>query len=170
MAPFTAAAPLSIDDIRGLANQALCDYSRYYRIKAEQIASEINKKLLDCTTYSLEASGVDYTPDLKPINSEAHPAAFLSESHPTTEPTSASIEQPTALEDEELAHLQEEVDRLLDKSLDEKAQVNAATPPASRPSSPFYPPAGVVRFSAGRTVGSGFYANESLIMTNAHVV
>jgi S1-C subfamily serine protease len=174
MAPFTSAAPLSIDDIRGSSNRALCDYSRYDRIEAEQIASEINKRRLDCTTHSGETSGVDYTPDVKSSHSESRPTALSPDQQPTTEPASASIEQPAALEDEELAHLQEEVqkeaDRLLDKSREEKAQVNAAPNPAARPSSPFYPPAGVVRISAGRTVGSGFYANESLIVTNAHVV
>lgn len=35
---------------------------------------------------------------------------------------------------------------------------------------PYDPPSAVVRISAGRRVGSGFYADESLIVTNAHVV
>jgi S1-C subfamily serine protease len=168
------AVPLSIDDIRGSSNQALCNYSRYDRVEAEQIASEMRKRNLDCTAHSQETSGVDYMPDMAPINTNTPSRPLPPNAGNTTEPASTSVDQPRGLDEEEIAHLQEEVrkeaDLLLDQPRREKRPLAPPAPTETLAPSAFYPPAGVVRISAGRMVGSGFYADESLIVTNAHVV
>ena len=173
-APSTHAVPLSIDDIRGSSNQALCHFSHYDRVEAEQIAREISKRGLDCSSSEQETSGLDYTPAVAPRHSGTPSSSPTVNASNPAEPASLSLGQPSSVEEEELAHLQEEVqkesERLLKQSREEKKPIATPVPSGSQSATPFYPPAGVVRISTGKTVGSGFYANETLIVTNAHVV
>lgn len=168
------AVPLSIDDIRGSSNKVLCNYSRYDRVESEQIASEMRKRNLDCTAHSQETSGVDYTPDVAPINTNTPSRPLPPNAGNTTAPANTSVNQRYGPDEEDIAHLQDEVRKEADLLLDQpRLEKRPVAPPAAAETlapSPFYPPAGVVRISAGRMVGSGFYADESLIVTNAHVV
>jgi S1-C subfamily serine protease len=173
-APSSPAVPLSIDDIRGSSNQALCHFSRFDRIEAGEIAREIGKRGLDCSAPDQDTAGLDYTPEVVPKKTGTlSPPLAVTADNPA-EPTSLSVDQPSSVEEEELAHLQEEVQkesqRLLSQVPQEKRPIDIPAPSVSQTATPFYPPAGVIRISAGRMVGSGFYADESLIVTNAHVV
>ena len=117
---------------------------------------------------------MDYTPEVVPNKTGTlSPPLAVTADNPA-EPTSLSVDQPSSVEEEELAHLQEEVQkesqRLLSQVPQEKRPIDIPAPSVSQTATPFYPPAGVIRISAGRMVGSGFYADESLIVTNAHVV
>lgn len=168
------AVELTIDQIRGTSNADLCHYSRSVRTDADEIAVEIQKRGLDCLSVLAGEGSYDYTPEsptsassLPNLSMERDTSAITATEHPADNPA-------RPLDEEELAHfrqsVQEEADRL-------RYMPNAGEfPPASSSaasganSGSYDPPSAVVRISAGRRVGSGFYAEESLIVTNAHVV
>jgi S1-C subfamily serine protease len=168
------AAELSIDQIRGLSNQTLCSHRYEDRAEAAEVAAEIRKRRLDCFASSQEDSGWDYTPEAPALRSRPATSDTPATTSAVTEPTSLVDGEFRPMDPEELANLQAEVqkeaDRLQQQDVTGAGRTSARTASASKPIRPFNPPSGVVRISTGKSVGSGFYAKETLIVTNAHVV
>ena len=168
------AAELSTDQIRGLSNQELCSYLDEDRREEAEIAVEISKRSLECSTLSQEHSAWDYTPD---ATTEMTRDPFIPSPQANvglTEPTRINNAEFKDTEPEELANLQVEVQREAARLQQQQwagvEENPARIAPQIQPSRPFYPPSSVVRISTGKAVGSGFYARETLIVTNAHVV
>ena len=154
---------LSTDQIRGLSHQELCRTHFEDRADSAEIETEIRKRSLDCSALAQDSGAYDYRPE-----------AIENTSGHTTDPSSTAYSELNSMDPEELAHLQAEVQKEADHlqqrtwAGEERASFRTAT--ASPSPRPFYPPSGVVRISTGKSVGSGFYAKDRLIVTNAHVV
>jgi S1-C subfamily serine protease len=154
---------LSIDQIRGLSHQELCRYHFEDRAEFAEIESEIRKRSLDCSVLAQDSGGYEYTPESV---EGAH--------QDLSGQASTAYSGLNSMDPEELAHLQAEVqkeaDRLQQRTWGVEGRESVRTASANPSPRPFYPPSGVVRISTGKAVGSGFYAKDRLIVTNAHVV
>jgi S1-C subfamily serine protease len=154
---------LSTDQIRGLSHQELCRTHFEDRAEAAEIETEISKRSLDCSAVAQDSGGYDYTPE-----------AIENTSGDSTDLSSAEHSGLKTMDPEELAHLQAEVqkeaDRLQQWTWRGDGRESVRTANANPSPRPFYPPSGVVRISTGKAVGSGFYAKDRLIVTNAHVM
>jgi V8-like Glu-specific endopeptidase len=154
---------LSTDQIRGLSHQELCRYHFEDSAESAEIDTEIRKRSLDCSALSQDGDGYDYSPD-----------AIENTSGDSTDLSSVEHSWLKTMDPEELAHLQAEVqkeaDHLQQRTWAGEGRESFRTATASPSPRPFYPPSGVVRISTGKAVGSGFYAKDRLIVTNAHVV
>jgi S1-C subfamily serine protease len=154
---------LSTDQIRGLSHQELCRYHFEDRAEFAEIESETRKRSLDCSALAQDSGGYEYTPEVI-----EHTSGHTTDSSPT------AYLGLNSMDPEELAHLQAEVqkeaDHLQQRTWTGEGRASFRTATASPSPRPFYPPSGVVRISTGKAVGSGFYAKDRLIVTNAHVV